>query len=277
MMASLNNRSRLLFAVALAFALASSPVASAEDGDPRPAKALQDNSFLIEEAYNQDPGVVQHILNLRRQGRDWTLNFTQEWPIATQTHQFSYSVPYSWLRSDGMRASGIGDIYLNSRWQALFETNTMPAFAPRISLIVPSGNENRGLGDGSSGYQVNLPLSKIVADRVTLHANAGWTSLFDVNGRRPTSYALGGSVIYAATREFNLMFEALHEWTESVDPAGLIERERAFTISPGIRYAFNLAAGQFVLGLAAPIEFSGGSTSYGAIFYLSFEHRFLKK
>src|SRR5207249_6683399 len=28
------------------------------------AKGIQDNSFFIEEAYNQEPGVVQHILNV---------------------------------------------------------------------------------------------------------------------------------------------------------------------------------------------------------------------
>jgi hypothetical protein len=35
----------------------------AEEDDKRPAAAIQDNSFLIEEAYNQEEGVVQHILN----------------------------------------------------------------------------------------------------------------------------------------------------------------------------------------------------------------------
>ena len=38
------------------------PLAAQED-DPRPAKGIQDNSFFIEEAYNQEAGVVQHILN----------------------------------------------------------------------------------------------------------------------------------------------------------------------------------------------------------------------
>ena len=28
------------------------------------AKGIQDNSFFIEEAYNQEPGVVQHIFNV---------------------------------------------------------------------------------------------------------------------------------------------------------------------------------------------------------------------
>ncbi len=30
----------------------------------RPAEGIEDNSFLVEEAYNQEAGVVQHIFNL---------------------------------------------------------------------------------------------------------------------------------------------------------------------------------------------------------------------
>ena len=69
--------------------------ARAEEKDPRPAAAVQDNSFLIEEAYNQEAGVIQHINNWRRLDKNWFYTFTQEWPIITQTHQFSYTEPAS--------------------------------------------------------------------------------------------------------------------------------------------------------------------------------------
>ena len=261
---------------AIAWGLCVSP-AAAEEPDKRLAKGLQDNSFLIEEAYNQEPGVVQHIALLRHQNRDWVLNFTQEWPLGTQAHQFSYTVPYSLLRADGQHFSGVGDITLNYRFQALYESDRGPAFAPRVSLILPSGNSDKQLGTGSVGYQVLFQFSKIVSDRVTLHANAGVTSYFDVFDKRPTSYLLGGSVVYAVTRDFNLMLEALGERTESVNSDREIEREKKFTISPGVRHAFNLSGGQLVLGVGAPIQFTDAKTDYGVMFYLSFEHSFLKK
>ena len=50
-------------------------------------------SFLLEEAYNQEAGVVQHIQALRREQRSWFYTFTQEWPLGGQDHQFSYTVP----------------------------------------------------------------------------------------------------------------------------------------------------------------------------------------
>jgi len=251
--------------------------ASAADDDKRLAKGIQDNSFLIEEAYNQDADVVQHITNLRRQGRDWVFMFTQEWPIGSQTHQFSYSVPYLWLKGDQGKVDGFGEIFLNYRYQALAETDRLPAFAPRLSLILPSGDREKETGNESLGTQLNLPFSKIVSDRVTLHANAGLTSYFDVDGRRPTSYNLGGSVVLALTRETNLLFETVGEWTESVDAARDIERQFTLTMSPGVRHAFNLPNDkQVVVGAGAPISFSNGSVDYGAFFYLSLEHKFLR-
>jgi hypothetical protein len=251
---------------------------AAEEKDKRLAAGVQDNSFLIEEAYNQSAGVVQHIANLRRQGHDWTFTFTQEWPIGSETHQFSYTVPYQWLKGDQGRVQGVGDVFLNYRYQALKETSSLPAIAPRLSLIVPSGDFDKGTGNESLGTQVNLPVSKIVSDRVTLHGNAGVTTYFDVEGRRPTSYNLGGSVILALTRETNLLFETLGEWTETVD-AGTrdIERDFTLTILPGIRHGINLPDdAQLVLGLGAPISFSNGQTEYGVFFYLSLEHKFLR-
>ena len=247
---------------------------AAQEKDPRPAAGLQDNSFLIEEAYNQEAGVVQHIMGLRRQNGAWSFAYTDEWPVRSQMHQFSYTVPYLWLHNDGNGARGLGDVQLNYRYQALTESATLPAFAPRLSLILPTGDEDRSTGFGSYGYQINLPVSKIVSDRVTLHGNAGITSYFDVHGRRPTSYNLVGSVVYAATRNTNFLVEALGEWTEMVNDTFGIDREFAFTLLPGVRHAFNLKEGQLVLGAGVPIQFSEGHTDVGALFYLSFEHKF---
>ncbi len=249
--------------------------AAAQENDPRPAAGIQDNSFLIEEAYNQEAGVVQHISNLRRQGHDWVFAFTQEWPVRGQTHQLSYTVPYSWLREDGNHAQGFGDVFLNYRYQLSMETASRPAIAPRVSLILPTGDPDKDLGAGSLGYQFNLPISKIVTDRMTLHGNAGVTSYADVKGRQPTSYHLGGSVIYAVTRNFNLMLEGLGEWNKTVGPINEIERERSLILSPGMRFGLNYEGGtQVVLGVAAPVRFAENDRDYGVFLYLSVEHPF---
>ena len=56
---------------------------------------ITDNSFLVEEAFNQDRGIFQNIITWTR-GRDgqWDAGFTQEWPAPAMMHQLSYSVPF---------------------------------------------------------------------------------------------------------------------------------------------------------------------------------------
>src|SRR5215204_4825988 len=93
--------------------------------DKRPIDVIEDNSFLIEEAYNQEPGVVQHIFNAfysaDSRARGWAFTFTQEWPVFSQDHQFSFTIPSFHSRDGGKRVSGVGDILLNYRYQLLEE------------------------------------------------------------------------------------------------------------------------------------------------------------
>ncbi len=252
--------------------------AAPEDWNPL-AKGIQDNSFFIEEAYNQERGVVQHIFAaplLWEQGgsdnaRIFAPTFTQEWPLFDQTNQLSYTVPYLFLEETGNATDGLGDILLNYRLQLFTETQTRPAVAPRVSLILPTGDEDRGLGNGSVGYQFNLPVSKIVSDRWTLHANLGMTFLPNVGGEDLTSFNAGFSAICAATRDLNFLIELPVNWDDQVGGGG----KAAAVISPGLRYAINLNDLQIVLGVAAPIGVTTEAPDYGAFLYLSIEHPFL--
>ena len=242
------------------------------------AKGIQDNSFLVEEAYNQEPGVVQHILNLpiffTGSSHEIMPSFTQEWPFFSQTHQLSYSVPYVFTDSD----SGFADIRLNYRLQALMENERVPAFAPRFSLVLPAGDPDKGFGIGGVGYEWNLPFSKIVSDRWTLHGNAGMSIFPDIRGHDLLNYNLGASAIYAVGRDFNLMLETVAGWNEDVDATRRVERSTTVLISPGARYAINRPGDlQIVLGAAVPVGLTSDSPDWGMFFYLSFEHPFVPK
>jgi len=244
------------------------------------AEAIQDNSFLVEEAYNQERGVVQHILAVqygadRQPGvddRDWNLAFTQEWPVLSQRHQLSYTVPYGFAKSAGTSEDGFGDLMLNYRYQALFESATLPAFAPRLSLILPTGDEDDGLGTGQYGMQANLPFSKVVSGRWTVHANAGLTLYPDWHDRSPVSYNLGASAIYAVSRDLHLMLEWVGYWNAEVNEVRDIHREFQALLSPGLRHAFNWRQSQLVVGVAAPLGLNGDAPDVGAFLYFSFEH-----
>lgn len=257
-------------------------LAQAEEPAPRKAEAIQDNSFLVEEAYNQEAGIVQHILTLEQgvetlrgpDDRAWTLAFTQEWPLFSQRHQLSYTVPYIFQDTGGQSDNGIGDVQLNYRLQALTETDTRPACAPRFSLILPTGDEDEDLGNGTVGYQFNLPVSKVTGDSWTANVNAGLTLLPDVDGRDLVNFNLGASAIYAVTPTFNCMLELVSNWDEETGGA----RPAAVVVSPGIRYAVNFHSGaQLVVGVAAPIGLTSAADDFGAFLYFSFEHAFLRK
>ena len=181
------------------------------------AKGIQDNSFSIEEAYNQEPGVVQHIFNLpidfTNGSREIAPGFTQEWPVFSQTHQFSYTIPYIFTEDD----NGMEDMRLNYRLQAFMEDQYTPAFAPRLSLVLPTGDRDKDFGTGVAGYEFNLPFSKIVSDRWTLHFNAGMSVFPNAHqSHHLTNYNVGASAIYAVSRDFNVMLETVAGWNEGI-------------------------------------------------------------
>jgi hypothetical protein len=256
-----------------------------------PIDVIEDNSFLIEEAYNQEPGVVQHIFaafysNDRRQ-RGWTFVFTQEWPIFSQEHQFSYTIPSYHLIDDGARQYGIGDVQLNYRYQALDEGAISPAFAPEFSLILPTGSRRKGTGDGVVGYQWTLPFSKKVTSRLALNANFGVaylpkvrTPLDSLGGalspkRSLVSYIAGGSAIFAILPRFHVLLEWLGEFEESINDNGKAEREFKPILSPGFKTAIvNEEKLQIVTGVAAPIGLNRKANNYGVFLYFSIEHHF---
>jgi hypothetical protein len=242
---------------------------------------ITDNSFLVEEAFNQDKGVFQNIFGMTHISGTWAETFTQEWPVPGETHQLSYTL----LFVDDHHRSGIGDTLINYRYQVMDEAPGQPAFAPRVSLIVPTGNSNRGLGDGSVGLQVNLPFSKQTGDWYW-HWNAGLTWLeraratFTEGDRsivRSTSTAspfFAGSAIYRLRPMLHLMLESLVSFDQTVQEEGT-SRDTTFTLSPGIRGGWDIGEKQVVLGLAVPITWSG-DTNTGVFVYASYELPFRK-
>ena len=79
--------SKLLVQSALAVLLLVCASAAARAQSSRPFE-IADNSFLVEEAFNQDSGIVQNIATFRSAGRnEWDASFTQEWPLRGRRHQ----------------------------------------------------------------------------------------------------------------------------------------------------------------------------------------------
>jgi hypothetical protein len=242
---------------------------------------IQDNSFLIEEAYNQEYGVVQHIGNFARSSAgDWAFAFTQEWPLGGIRHQLSYTIP---VQSSEATGTGLGDVALNYRYQLVGNPEAPTLVAPRFSLLLPTGDDKLERGTGGVSFQGNLPVTHVLTPRIVTHWNAGATVSPTANNplgakATTTSVNLGASVIWLLQPSFNLMLETLWLRTESVVGEGQTAGEEFLFLNPGVRWAFNLAGDlQIVPGVAYTIGLSPDSSEDALFLYLSFEHPFKRQ
>jgi hypothetical protein len=247
-----------------------------------PEWGIQDNSFLLEEAYNQESGVVQHINTFQLfRNTGWAYTFAQEWPVPGQKHQFSYSIPVTNVDFELGKVSGLSDIPLNYRYQLVGNGDTKLAISPRFSILLPTGDELKDLGLGGTAFQFNFPLSLVFSAKFAAHTNAGFTyaphAKNDLEQEASiVSFNAGQSLIWQASTRFNVILETTYHSVESV--IGPSQTQRSYTgfISPGIRWAHNFRSGlQIVPGIAFPIGI-GPDTDYSAFFYLSFEHTMWK-
>ncbi len=260
----------------LGLSLAAAGCAGAEE----PAKPIQDNSFLVEEAYNQEAGVVQHISTFSRNRvtRDWVYTFTQEWPVPDVKHQLSYTLPYQRIQVAPDGRSALGDVLLNYRYQLFGDGNAAVAVSPRFSLVLPTGDERQLRGSGAVGYQAFLPVSVALSPSLVTHWNLGatWTpGARNAAGEKAdlTTWSMGQSFIWLAHPNANAMLEFAFSSGETVAGPGLKGRVDAFFVSPGVRFAINFKNGlQIVPGLAFPIGVGPSKGENSVFFYLSFEH-----
>lgn len=245
------------------------------------SRAIEDNSYFIEEAYNQEFRVVQHISTglYQPNTKDFVYTFTQEWPVGGQRHQLSYTIPYQSLHSAGC---GLGDVALNYRYQ-LWGEDDCAWVSPRFSVLLPTGRSSDGLGSGVVGVQMNLPISKRWTDGFVSHINIGATVLPNVEGGRSdgvtvhrtlSSYSFGVSGIWLLASNINVMGEILHSIDAEIDESGEVAHTSRTIFSPGFRVAIDIGDLQIVPGLALPIVFTAGDSAMQAFVYLSFEHPF---
>lgn len=240
------------------------------------SEAVEDNSFLVEEAYNQENRVVQHIFNFLsypKPEKELSGSFTQEWPVFGQTSQFSYTIPLVGTSN----ANGLGDIMLNYRYQLTWNDDYITT-APRISLILPTGNKDKGYGYGKAGFQFNFPASKRLSEQFVAHANLGYTYIPKVKGpfadENITGFNFGASLIWLASYNVNFMLEYLYAGNSELQPLGGTEMIKENIINPGMRFAIDVGNLQIVPGFSVPIRIGKDITTAGAFLYLSLEHPF---
>jgi hypothetical protein len=252
------------------------------------APPIRDNSFLIEEAYNQERGVVQHINTFVRasDGGSWAYTFTQEWPLSGQRHQVGFTLPVVSASAADGGGTGIGDVAVNYRFQLAGivrgGASGAAAFAPRVTVILPTGASRHGFGKGGAGLQVDLPLSVELPAALVTHVNAGATYTARARNSRGDraatfDYTVGQSLIWHALPRFDLMIEAVWTRTQNVTGPSRTARGSEVLLAPGVRTALDLESGlQIVPGLAFPVGVGPSRGARSVFVYLSLEHPFAR-
>ena len=249
-------------------------------------RGVADNSFFLEEAYNQEDRVVQHIISVTIPAHrvdQGTISFTEEVPLSGQKHQLALTIPYE-VRE--FYEDGMGDLSIHYRYQLLPATDRF-AMSPRLSVMYGSTIGSAGVYDAALGFELGIPVSAQIGNRLDLHLNASaacWPNAdFDgvtfgvdcePNYESETLFDLraGAGLIWHVSRNLNSLLEVVYT-AEDTRFLALPGFTSSVITSPGARAAINIGSLQVVPGFAVPIEFSdGGHIKVGYFFYLSLEH-----
>ncbi len=256
--------------------------------------AFEDNSFLLEEAINQEKGIMQYISNFyfnNIKGGDFLYSFTQEIPITHLRHQISYTLLYEVLNSPptGTKSNGLGDINLEYNYMVTGKKD-WAMVVPGVTLIIPTGQSGNGHGAGGFGGKLSLALTKRLSHKLVTHFNLGYTYIAQADrytlsssGGRVLAFEkdlqfknLGASVIWYQSRKFNWLLECTSSYLTNINTDGTLGSSNQITINPGFRFAIDHNRVQIVPGFSMPSIFTNGKFDRtGVFFYLSFEGEYL--
>ncbi len=242
---------------------------------------IEDNSFLIEEAFNQVYGFYQFIQKFQTptQKRDnYDYEFETEIPITDKVHQVSYEIPIA--NTDSSNRGGVGDVVLNYRWQPLNKDGFL--VAERFGLITPTGSVRNGTGSGSYGFEFMQAATLPLRDHLMNHWNFGFSMIPSAKTsahnfkRTVNTFTAGSSIVYLLNDKFNLMFEALVQSSQQVDDLGQKNSLTNVYLNPGVRFSIDLDYRdiQIVPGISFPVDVMNAPTEQSVLAYLSIEPRF---
>jgi hypothetical protein len=252
---------------------------------------FEDNSFLLDEAFTQEKGIMQFIsavYNSNLHDKNLSCTFTHEIPLYHHRHQVSYSLRYNFMQpqagshdTDGCGDTNIGYTYMLSGKEAWI------MIVPQLTIILPTGDPSKGLGCGGFGGRLNLTITKRLSRKLVSHYNASYTIIHkadrynEISGEHVKAFEktlhdqdLAGSIIWYPVRKINVMLEYISNFKSQIAASGAISKIQESVINPGFRLALDLKNLQIVPGLSVPIAFTN-DTQYqtGLFLYLSIESR----
>ncbi len=253
------------------------------DSEVRARRWLQSNDLLVETPYTQERGEVQHTFKFgRTRHENWASTFTQEWPILSEKHQLTFSLPAQVGRNDeGGR--GVGDAVVEYTYQLLGGNESRLTISPKIGLSVPTGKASRELGSGAPGIALSVPVGLMLAPSVGIISNVsagvfGQALNSEGEAVRRKFLEVGQSLVWYAHPRLNALLEAKWERAIAVEDNGHRLRKDELFLAPGLRWA-HLVGNKIALmpGISVPIGIGASRGDRGILFSLAIEHPFGKR
>lgn len=245
---------------------------------------LQSNGLLVETAYHQEEGEVQHTFTFShsRQG-GWASVIAQEWPVFSEKHQVSFSLPAALLvkSPDGNR--GVGDLTLEYSYFLLGNNKSRITVAPGVGVSLPTGSVAKGFGAGGPGALVKLPISIMLSRRFASNSTVEYSYVSAAKNAEGdqfhlSHYGVGQSFVWFARPKFNVLVEAVWEKSRAANRAGFKEIDSDLFISPGVRWAHVFHNGLAIIpGVALPLGVGASRGDHRIFFSLAVEHRFKRR
>lgn len=123
--------------------------------------------------YNYDK---ERVDGISVKEKEWQLGATLTYGI-TDEIDLVLTTPYLWTKSEEdsltvAKENGFGDAVFEAKWRFWEHKGTSLALKPGI--ILPTGNEDKGLGAGKVGYSMFL-IGTQEMEPITFHMNLGYT------------------------------------------------------------------------------------------------------
>jgi hypothetical protein len=251
---------------------------------------IEDNSFLVDEAFNQEKGVMQFIASFYWSDLSSSCvayGFTHEIPVFTDHHQVSYTLQYNFSQPFGKtRYSGPGDITIGYSYLVAGKDDLL-MMLPQINFVIPTGDPSKGLGNGGFGCKLGLALTKRFSSAIVTHYNISCTMIYNADEYMKTSQGesrkaektikvktFASSVVWYPASRFNIMFETVLNYLNDIHANGPNLRSWQVTGNPGLRFAADLPKALLVAGASFPFTFDDDLKDQDGIFiYLSLEAR----
>lgn len=255
----------------------------------------QDFLFLMSEAYTQRQGEWQfgfsagyfdnleateideadedELLDVETNAYQYDLEV--EYGI-TDRLQVEFAIPYLseevTTAGDENTEDGIGDIELGIGYALLQEKDGLVALTAGLEVSAPTGDEGKGLGAGSWGWEPYLGISKSFAEKFFVHAQVsyGITNNAEEDGEEVDEREIGYgvAVVYRPVEQIDLIAEFVGERSEEEDSAGVEEDTHTQYLVAGLKYEFE---NELQLGVGVPVGLNSESFDIGAMVKVQYE------